>query len=37
MPAYAFSWNKLPAPGEDKEWKAVPTFNAAEELMQDLA
>ena len=26
---------KLPPPGEHLEWKAVPSFNAADEVMRD--
>jgi hypothetical protein len=33
--AYAFGLNSLPAPGEHLEWQAVPTFNAAEEVMHN--
>ena len=33
--AYAFSQDKLPPPGENLEWKAVPSFNAADEVMRD--
>jgi len=32
--AYA-SQAKLPPPGEHLEWKAVPSFNAADEVMRD--
>jgi hypothetical protein len=32
---YAFSRDKLPPPGENLDWNAVPSFNAAEELMRD--
>ena len=33
--AYAFSREKLPPPGENLEWKAGPSFNAADEVMRD--
>jgi hypothetical protein len=33
--AYGFSRENLPPPGENLEWKAVPSFNAAEEVMED--
>jgi hypothetical protein len=33
--AFAFSQDNLPSPSENLEWKAVPAFNAAEEVMRD--
>lgn len=33
--AYAFDPGRLPPPGENLEWKAVPSFNAADEIMHD--
>jgi hypothetical protein len=33
--AYAFSQDKLPSSGENLEWKSVPSFNAADEVMLD--
>lgn len=33
--AYAFSQDKLPPPRENLEWNAVPSFNAADEVMRD--
>ena len=33
--AYAISRDKLPPPGENLDWNAVPSFNAAEKLMRD--
>jgi hypothetical protein len=33
--AYAFSQDKLPPPGENLEWKAVLSFNAADEVMRN--
>lgn len=33
--AYAFIQDKLPPPDENLEWKAVPSFNAADEVMRD--
>ncbi len=33
--AYAFSQNNLPPSAENLEWSAVPSFQAAEEVMRD--
>ena len=33
--AYAFDPENLPPPGENLEWKAVSSFNAANEIMRD--
>lgn len=33
--AYAFDPENLPPPGENLEWKAVSSFNAADEIMRD--
>ena len=33
--AYAFALENLPPPGENLEWKAVSSFNAADEIMRD--
>lgn len=33
--AYAFSQDNLPPPAANLEWTAVPSFQAAEEVMRD--
>lgn len=33
--AYAFSQDKLPPPGENLEWNAVPSFNAGDEVLRN--